>query len=413
MALRWGTFQEKPPIDRVQALVSGALALPLGEREQAALLMVHGGLLPGPTGVPIAAGRVPVGPELRPLLRERIASIEQGLAIARRLDDPELMYFGDDLLSMAYQSVGDYQALHEAAREMEDLVGRLRSAREQADALVTVSSTRADMGAYAEALELAEDGLRRAAGLSLHEQMHIAFELVAAAEALGKWQRIVELTPWFVASAAAEAAITCSAVRAGPALCGLTLARLGEAQRAMDVVGLPTTPADSETVLSAAAFAQYGSYLADDSSARAAARRALGMGDAAFFELGISPLIDALERLEMADELRDFLPAAESKADAVVRVGPTIARARGWLAERQGDDGAARRQLTAALERFVELGIPFEVGRTAERLARLSPNPERLELLRRALDAFESVGAQPYAQRVREALERSHEPLAG
>jgi len=413
MALRWGTFQEKPPLDRVQELVSDALALPLGERARAALLMVHGGLLPGPTGVPIAAGRVSVGPELRPLLRERIASIEQGLAIARRLDDPELMYFGDDLLSMAYQSIGDYQALHESAREMAELVGRLNSAREQADALVTVSSTRADMGAYAEALELAEDGVRRAAGLSLHEQMHICFELVSAAEALGKWQRIVELTPWFVASAAAEAAVTCSAVRAGPVLCGLTLARLGETQRALDIVGPPTAPVGSETVLTAAAFAQYGSYLADDSPARAAARRALGMGDAAFFELGISPLIDALERLEMADELRDFLPAAESKADAVVRVGPTIARAKAWLAQRNGDDEEARRQLNAALEHFAELGIPFEIARTAERLARLSPNPERAELLARALDAYESVGAQPYAQRVRESLELSREPLAG
>ena len=412
MVLRWGTFQEKPPIDRVQDIVSGALALPLDERAQAALLMVHGGLLPGPTGVPIAAGRVPIGPELRPLLRERIASIEQGMAIARRLDDPELMYFGDDMLSMAYQSIGDYGALHASAREMADLVGRLKSAREQADALVTVSSASADMGAYAEALELAADGVRRAAGLSLHEQMHISFELVAAAEALGEWQRIVEITPWFVASSAAEAAITCSAVRAGPALCGLTLARRGEAERAMLIVGPPMEPM-GETFLTAAVFAQYGSYLADDSLARAAARRALGMGEAAFFELGICALIDALERLDMADELRDFLPAAETRLDAVVRIGPTIARARAWLAHRQGDEAAARRHLNAALGRFVELGIPFEIGRSAERLARLSPNPERAELLRRALDTYESVGAQPYAQRVRDTLELRREPLAG
>ena len=137
------------------------------------------------------------------------------------------------------------------------------------------------------------------------------------------------------------------------------------------------------------------------------------LGEAAFFELGICALIDALERLDMADELRDFLPAAEARLDAVVRIGPTIARARAWLAHRGGDDAAARLHLKAALERFVQLGIPFEIGRSAERLARLTPKPEQTELLRRALDTYESVGAQPYAQRVRESLELSREPLAG
>ena len=87
-----------------------------------------------------------------------------------------------------------------------------------------------------------------------------------------------------------------------------------------------------------------------------------------------------------------------------VVISPTIDRARGVLAAAKSDRRAAEPPLRAALERFTEIDVPFEIAQTQERLAAQVEEPERAELLSAALAGYEALGARPFADRVRASL---------
>ena len=261
MVMRWGAFQKTPPIDQVEALVGDALQSDVSERTRASLLMVHGGLLRSSRGVPIAAGRIPARHELVGDIDTRIASIEQGLEIARRLDDIDLLHLGTDVLTVAFQAAGDYDNARDAAEQQAALLGRLTSVRDQVDTLVTVAASRTDRGAYAAAIEAAEEGFARSAGLSGHERMHVAYEIVAAAEPSGNWQRIADLLPWFASAADAEGDITCASVRAGPPFGATVLARRGDTATALEPVPLRDMRDAPGTFVAAAHLANYASLV--------------------------------------------------------------------------------------------------------------------------------------------------------
>jgi class 3 adenylate cyclase/tetratricopeptide (TPR) repeat protein len=405
MVLRWGTFREPPPLDLVQALVDSSLHRRASDRVRATLLMVNGGLLPGPTGAPIATGRMPVAAEVLPTIAQRIESIEEGIALARAIDDVDLQYLGAELLTTAYQAAGDRDRARESTEHETELLERLTSRRQQVDLLVGVAAIRTEAGAFAAALDAAEDAFRRSVGLSAHERMHAAYELVAAADALGRWDRIEEVLPWFAEAASAEQNITCVSVRAGPPYGAVILGRRGNAGHAIELVPV-TSVSDPESLFATRAFlADYASLAESNHLAREAVRTVLASSQAGFFALGVAPLIEAMSRLEMLDELADFLPLARSQADAVALVQPTIDRAEGLIALTRGAGSDAQRSLRAALARFEELGTPFEVAQTQELLARATDGAESQTLLRAALSGYESLDARPYAQGVRRRLE--------
>ena len=279
MVLRWGAFHARPPLEEVQALVIESLDTTLSDRTRAMLFMVNGGLLPGTGGIPIATGRMPMRSEMVKQVNERIESIQRGLDIARRLDDVELLYLGTDLLAIAYQVAGDYISMREAAEEQAKIIDRLNSVRQQVDSLVSLAMVRTASGAYGAALNASEEAFKRSTGLSPHERMHAAYEIFAASEPTGDWERIEELLPWFAESAAAEGDVTCASVRGGPALGATVLARRGDGERALAMVPLELEQTDEVTFVAVAHRANFASLVGepdvarDDGQIRAGARQ--------------------------------------------------------------------------------------------------------------------------------------------
>jgi class 3 adenylate cyclase/tetratricopeptide (TPR) repeat protein len=412
MLMRWGTFQNAPPVEQVQAAIDAALATAVNDEVRATLLMLSGGLMPSPSGVPMGAGRVPMGPDMLDAIHVRIRAINDGLEIAERLDDVDLMYMGNDLLRTAYQAAGDYPLMRQAAEQQNVYLDRLPSLRDQVDSLVVLSSARIDGGNFTSALKAAEEALARSTNLSAHERMHAGYQVIAAAEPLGRWDRVEELLPWFAETAAAEGSVSCPSVRAGPAHGATVIARRGDIGRALAQVPVEESSGTNGTFLAMAHYANYASLVAPRSRAAALARHALDNTEAGFLDWGAVPLMEALVRLEMADELAQFLPIAQGEARVYVLIGPAIDRAAGLIALGRGERDEATSRLRAALASFEQLGAPFEVAWTQELLGGVVGEPERSELLASAAATFDSLGAVPFAVRSREALRTGAERTA-
>ena len=238
MMLRWGTFRETPPIERVEALVEQSLAGSLEDPIRATLLVAWSGLTRGEAGNPIGAGRSVMPLKSRGELPRRIAAVEEALEIARRIDDVGLQFMAFDLLAILYMTSREEERYRQTYERALELLDRLPSRRQQVDLLVSVAGARADAGRFESALEAAEEAYRRSAELSNHERMHAVWEIYRSADPLGRWDRIAELLPWYAEAAASEGAITCAAVRAGPASGGTILVRRGDPQRAAALGGV-------------------------------------------------------------------------------------------------------------------------------------------------------------------------------
>ena len=71
------------------------------------------------------------------------------------------------------------------------------------------------------------------------------------------------------------------------------------------------------------------------------------------------------------------------------------------LALNAGNRAEAERMLRTALDGFQALGVRFQVAQTKQALAELVDEGERAQLLSEALDAYEDLGARPFADRIR------------
>jgi hypothetical protein len=302
--------------------------------------------------------------------------------------------------------------MRQAAEQQNVYLDRLPSLRDQVDSLVVLSSARIDGGNFTSALEAAEEALARSTNLSAHERMHAGYQVIAAAEPLGRWDRVEELLPWFAETAAAEGSVSCPSVRAGPAHGATVIARRGDVGRALAQVPVEESAGTNGTFLAMAHYANYASLVAPRSQAAALARHALDNTEAGFLDWGAVPLMEALVRLEMADELARFLPIAQGEARVYVLIGPAIDRAAGLIALGHGERDEATSRLRAALASFEQLGAPFEVAWTQELLGGVVREPERSELLTSAAATFDSLGAVPFAVRSREALRTGAERTA-
>ncbi|HTU28882.1 MAG TPA: AAA family ATPase [Solirubrobacteraceae bacterium] len=130
----------------------------------------------------------------------------------------------------------------------------------------------------------------------------------------------------------------------------------------------------------------------------------------------ISPLpelVDALLRLGRREEAEQC--AAEFSAIAATRGSWSLARAvraEGLVAQETGD---AAERFERALEHHVKTPDVFETARTrlvyGERLRRAGSRVRAREQLRAAADAFERLGARPWADRARAELEATGETV--
>jgi tetratricopeptide (TPR) repeat protein len=401
---RWGAFKQTPPHETIRALVAESLQRDVSDRVRAELL-IGSGILGGKRSR--RSSRTPLAGVDRADLPRYIALVEEGLAIAKRLDDPVLLTRGYGVLGLLYWHAGEIARYREAAEREGELLDRLPSVRERVDTLVSISSVRAESGRYRQALEAAEQAFELAVVLSPHERMHASFHVMWAAEALGEWDRVLEILPWHLQAAAAEAEVSCPNVRGGPPLGGTVLVLRGDGDTAKRLVPVDETATTRDTMFDRALVARYAALVDRHDVASAILNQMVADPARAEYADGFEAFIEALIRTGRTDDVAGFLAAGRRMAEASVLLEPIADRAEAEIAINDGRPADARPLLEKALARFEGLSVPFEAARTRELLASVAEPSERAAILRPALESYERLGAKPFAQQVRSALEEA------
>jgi class 3 adenylate cyclase/tetratricopeptide (TPR) repeat protein len=398
---RWGAFKNPPSIGGIRELIEETLARDIGEFERAELLL---GLAAVARRVAVSSSHAPFSAADRPFLPRAIESAEEGLAIAKRIDDPGLLLRAYETLQGLYFQTDMLEPYRDAIERQLELVDRLPSRRQKADVLSGVAEIRAEEGRYGEALASAEQAFEQAAELSPHERMHTSFTLMWAAGALGLWDRALEVLPWHAQAAAAEADVSCPMVRGGPALGAIILARRGDRARALELVPVDERALDRQTLFDRALVALYATEVGQLEFAGELADRIYAQEERAQWPDGLDAYVEALALLGRDEQVKALLPALRRMTKSSAIFEPVAARFEGELLIKGGEVDLARPLLERALERFEALSVPFEVARTRELLARLADPPAARQLLENALETYRRLGALPYVARVEAAL---------
>jgi class 3 adenylate cyclase/DNA-binding SARP family transcriptional activator len=158
-ACRWvGTMQQLPEVEDVRRVIEAGLgsALP-SSHERAMLLVLRGWLAVQREGIRGHAAR---------------AAVEEALAAAEALDDPDLLSAALDLSEAEHMHVGRYGEMYGSALRRAELIPRLRDAREAGDANAMAAWSANHSGRYRAAEQYAtaclESGRGRDAGWYLH-----------------------------------------------------------------------------------------------------------------------------------------------------------------------------------------------------------------------------------------------------
>jgi hypothetical protein len=345
--------------------------------------------------------------EDRATLAAALASVEEGLAVARRLDDVELLKRGNDVIQGLAHHAGDYERIYRAAEDNARLIDRLESPRERVDILDSLASMGLDQGRLRDALAAAERGHDIGQDVSPHERMHPTFSLLLAADALGEWDRLLQVAGWHIEAAASEPDVTCTAVRGGPPLAATILVRRGETERAQELVPLDEAAVDRDTLTDRALTARYAAMVGRTDLATAIADRMVADPARSAYPDGFAPLLETLILLGRYDDVAKMIPMARGLKAADVTLGPFSDRAEAQLAIHEGRESDARGLLTAALAEFQRLEMPFEVARTRELLGTVTDGAERIAHLGEAGAMYERLGARPFVERVQAALARA------
>lgn len=399
---RWGAFKQPPPMDAIRELVDEALTGPVTDSTRAELLIARASMT---RRVGVRSSYEPFGAEDRPLLPQAIAAAEQGLAIARKLDDAGLQFRAYVVLNMLYGQMGDIERYHETIERQVELVDRLPTRREQANVLDDVASMRAEAGRYAEALENAERGFELTEQLSAHERMHNSFSLMQAADALGHWDRVVEVLEWHAQAAAAEGSVTCPNVRGGGPLGAAVLVRRGEMDRALALVPVDLKALARDTLFDRALVARYAALVGATEFANELTDSISAQDERLRFADGLEPFVEALVILGRDEQLEQFLPTLRRHAQVRPILEPIADRSEAELALKRGEHDRARELLQRALGRLEDMAVPFEAARTRELLAGLAPPEEARRMLDDALETYVQLGARPYADAARGRLD--------
>lgn len=400
---RWGAFKKVPPHERIRVLIDETLQRPLSDGVRADLLIGSGLVVPSS---PRSSSRTPLAVEARDSLPIHIADVEEGLAIAERLDDPELMYRAFEVLSLLYWHVGDVEKYREIYEREVQLLDRLQSRRDRVDVMVGIASARADDGRYASALEISEAAFKEAELLSDHERMHASFNLIQNAALVGDWARALEVLPWHIEAAQRESAINCPSVRGGAPLAATLLTWRGDADQAIAMVPIDQTALSRDTRTDRAVIARYAALHGDPDFALKIVDSMVSDPTGLEYPEGVEQLLDTVTELDRAEDFPAILEAGRRLSGVNVILAPLTDRAEATIAKKQGDVAQATTLLENAARRFEELAVPFETARTQQMLADLVDEPRRSELLDAALETYQRLGARPFADRVRTSLGR-------
>lgn len=121
--------------------------------------------------------------------------------------------------------------------------------------------------------------------------------------------------------------------------------------------------------------------------------------------------VDAAARAQDQNRLSQYLPVAEeATARAAHKLhAAVVRRARGVAHRLAGEWDQAADQLAAAVEEFRALDTPWQIGLTLLELGEVEHSRGNTDLAgehySEALTAFEGLGAVPYEERARAALE--------
>jgi tetratricopeptide (TPR) repeat protein len=394
---RWGAFRQKPDADRIRGLVDAALRGQQDTRTRAALLIARSAMWRGAddqfgTLDPLTA-------------EEALALVEEGVAIARDLDDVELMERGELVLAGRAYIAHQYEKERASAQRLADLVDRLPTRRQKATALEALAETLREDGQFRKALEAAERALEFASEVSAHERMHASATAMETALVLGRWDRVTELLPWHAEAAAQDPEVACPQVRAGPYLGAIAHALRGETDRARELAKPEITSSTRTTYFARSVLADYAAVIGETGIATELVDDLIADPKHDEIAEGFDRYVDALVRLGRRADVERAIPVARQLVDALAILGPVADRADAWLALEDGRRAEARPLLERALQRFMELEAPFEAAWTRELLAESSDGQERIVLLGDAWAEYERLGAKPSVERVRARLD--------
>jgi class 3 adenylate cyclase/tetratricopeptide (TPR) repeat protein len=389
-AIYWGGFSSRPPGETVDRYLDEGLERARQPLTRAWLLALQG----------LARSSYTSLGEQDPRPREvRIKAAEEAAAIARELDNP-------DVLVLALRSLGglyldadrpaDALALAEQLLAMVDRVEALR------DRLINTSLALAQImdlgGDFERALELARDTRLRSVDLSAHERMHGTYFEMAALYRLGRWQEILPLLDLHLAAFAEETVdMNCPFTRGGPVIGALVLDQLGRSADAA-TASESIVPNNDEPGLVEAWMAERALLAGQPGTAREIAQRTIAFGRGLTIEqppYELPVLVDALASLSQWDELEATLPAFRARAANVAWLAPAVDRAEAGRLAARGDTAGAESELLRALDAYRRLGMSGEVATTLERLADLDPGDEASTARRAEAAAIRRVMTGP------------------
>lgn len=398
-ASRFGAFRSNPDPQHLEELVAEGLArVGSDEAVRARLLIAQGGLNRAWMGRQLSRGLNEGRSDPTPI-SERIRSAQKGLALAERIDQPELIYLATDVLAVLHWSANEFGAYRRDFERQLSLLPRVSSHRQRADILFGASVATFEQGDYGEAARLGERAYALAAELSPHEAMHASFAIMLPSYMSGAWDRVLELLPSHVAAARLEPEVTCAAVRSGPVIGAIILVARGHSDEALAQVAIDEVDAETTGLNVAELFVQYSMSVGRPELASTMIDRLLRVHNDLLKARESAEILDALPALGRWEELEQLLPRARAFVEAFAHLGPAADRAEAALLRHQGRFAEAIDKLRQAVAGFDRLDIPFGRAQAREELAEDVP-AERRQLLKEAMTLYQRLAAEPHARRV-------------
>jgi class 3 adenylate cyclase/tetratricopeptide (TPR) repeat protein len=361
--LRWGGFKVVPPTRQVDAYIDAALAAGPEDRERGWLLAIRAYL----------NTRKGDAAEIEAIPREaRVRAGEEAAAIGRKLDDTDMLVLALRALSGLFLTAGDYGRAMELAHEEAPIIHRIAASRDRALSIVFYALRLMDIeGQYQPALTYAEDAYRLGKELTIHEVQHATYLLLYGNAVLGRWPAVDALLNEHLAAWRQEEDITCPYARGGPLIGAWALAHQGKLSQAREIVNempsdwnAPSMPEGWRGL----ALLKCGDAKAARADAEKilAANRRISYEEAPFEYL---LMVDALVALQDWEALDAFLPKAVRMRNGLALLGPACDRAAGILAFQRGNSADGQHQLRRAILAFERLGAMPEATTTRTQLA--------------------------------------------
>ena len=359
-----GAFRSSPDPSEAERLVAEGIAARPDELARGWLLLARG------TIARLYRGSEPFGQGLRAdprPLRDRIADIDEAVAIGRAAGDEDLLATARHARGMLYGFEGRYPEMLELARIEVERLPPDASNLDRSDALRRLAVNLVNIEAdFETAIDLGRQSRLLAGETNPHQLMHTLWPIMAGLFQLGRWDQVAELVPEDAAAFRLEPAIECQFVRDGPVIGAAALTMLGRVHEARALAGLPGDPM-ADRASASAWQARYATISGRPEVAReisidkALERRTYGPQHAFAF-------VEALEALADWAAIDAYLPSAKAAVAGNAALRPLLDRAVGQGRAARGDRRMARRLLRRSVASFSSLGMRSDADRAAQAL---------------------------------------------